>query len=105
MDLHFLYKDSDHNDEIIFKLRCYMYISTNNINTWNQSGLFHRPFVLQTFAAHFAVIEGLKKITSIHDPKKLTLAASSTLGLATAGVHVIKTSILVSLTLARLNRH
>jgi hypothetical protein len=56
--------------------------SDNTFQKWK--GLFRSPFVLQTFAAHLATIDGSVKVPGLHDDNKATPAMVGALGLAAA---------------------
>ncbi|KIM92297.1 hypothetical protein PILCRDRAFT_364 [Piloderma croceum F 1598] len=66
--LHFLYVKSDGNDPLKYR------------------GVFHGPFVLQTFTASLAAFQGACKIEGLNDPDKLVVRLYGGLVLAAAAV-------------------
>lgn len=84
-DLHFLYKDFEHeNKKVRDPEMPTSHLMVNYSQKWK--GLFRGPFVLQTFAAHLTAIEGSAKVPGLHDVDKPTLAMVGGLGLAAASV-------------------
>jgi hypothetical protein len=85
-NLRFLYKDSEHeNKKVCDPERSHLvHVPNNTFQKWK--GLLRSPFVLQTFAAHLAAIEGSVKISSLHDIDKPTPTMVGGLGLAAASV-------------------
>ncbi|KAH9038774.1 hypothetical protein EDB85DRAFT_2141661 [Lactarius pseudohatsudake] len=83
--LRFLYKDSGHD----------------NKKKWK--GLFRSSLVLQTFAAHFAAIQGSVRVSGLHDHQPTPTAAGA-LGLAAASVERALTLVsigMLTITVAR----
>ncbi|KAF8267176.1 hypothetical protein EI94DRAFT_1802114 [Lactarius quietus] len=89
-DLHFLYKDSKHEDKKKWK------------------GLFHSPLVIQTFAAHLTATEGAQVVPNLHGPQlEQTPMATGSLGLATVSVERALTLVargILMITIARVAR-
>ena len=60
------------------------YLNNTTLQKWK--GLFHSPFVLQTFAAHLTAIEGSMRVPNLHDANKATPTVIGGLGLSAASV-------------------
>jgi hypothetical protein len=83
-DLCFLYQVSKHDNKNVSNPKHSLFICLiiNTSQKWK--GLFHSPFVLQTFAAHLTAIKGSMRVPNLHD--KLTATTMGRLGLAATSV-------------------
>ena len=89
-DLCFLYTDTDDNDKKVCDPNTIVICISNDSQHWK--GVFHGPFILQTFAAHLSTLDSSVKVSGLHN--KPSPPAVGRLGMAAALVHVVTHTVL-----------
>jgi len=89
-DLHFLYTGTDDDDKKVCDPNTIVIYISNDSQHWK--GVFHGPFILQTFPAHLSTLNSSVKVPGLYD--KPSLPAVGGLGIATASVCVVTHTVL-----------